>query len=86
MMEKLDQVGDLMTLQRLSEELNSEISLMSLDMPDGYDWKVMGLVQRAQKHTLDDLLKLIAKNCPTWYDKSFSEAYSQLDTRMHLAT
>lgn len=85
MQKSMESTSDLVNLERLAEELNSEISLLSLAMPPDYDWKLLTLVQRTSKTVTDDLLKLVAKNCPEWFDNMFSDVYQQLETRMHLA-
>ena len=58
---KLSQVKE---LERLTEQLNSEVSLLNLEMPANYDWKVVTLVQKVNKRLVDDLDRLMTERCP----------------------
>ena len=58
---KLSQVKE---LERLAEQLNSEVSLLNLEMPANYDWKVVTLVQKVNKRLVDDLDRLMTERCP----------------------
>ena len=73
-------------LERLADQLNSEVSLLSLDMPANYDGKIITLVQKVSKRLVEDLERLITEKCPQWYVYNFGEAYRQLDSKMHMAT
>ena len=73
-------------MERLAEQLNSEVSLLNLDMPANYDWKVVSLVQKVNKRLIEDLDRLMTERCPQWYVYNFGESYRSLDTKVHMAT
>lgn len=73
---------EVMTIDKLADDLNNEISELAFGLEPGYDWKLADLLLESQKTVNNCLDKMLS----TGEDTNARVAFKKLRTRMQLGT